>query len=83
MKYVRQYFTDGTLPKPGTVCEVKLGPFDSFEGGFRSTEDEDAQGRLDMDLDMNEEDRKLLSAVRELSSSSPFTTKFHPPFSMY
>lgn len=62
-KYIRQYFTDGTLPKSGTMCETDLGPFDSVKEG--STED--AQGKLLMD--MNEEDKLLLSAIRELSSS--------------
>ena len=71
-KYIRQYFADGILPKPGTVCEVDLGPFDSVKEG--STED--AQGRLHMD--MNEEDKQLLNAIRELSSL-PFTN-FYPPF---
>ncbi|KAF8813567.1 hypothetical protein BYT27DRAFT_7044549, partial [Phlegmacium glaucopus] len=27
VKHVRQYFTDGKLPEPGTVCEVDAGPF--------------------------------------------------------
>ena len=76
MKYVQQYFTDGTLPKPGTICEADLGPFDTVAEG--SAED-DAQRRLHMD--MNEEDKLLLSAIRELSSSQ--FTNFHPPFSTY
>ena len=37
---------------------------------------EDSQGRLHMD--MNEEDKQLLSAIRELSSSR---FNFYPPFS--
>ena len=74
MKYIRQYFTDGTLPSPGTVCEAELGPFDSIKEGFM----EDAQERLHMD--MNEEDKQLLSAIRELSSFQ--FTNFYPPFSM-
>ena len=68
---------DGTLPKPGTVCEPDLGPFDSVEEG--SMEDVSAQGRLY--LDMNEEDKQLLSAMRELSSSQ--YTNFYPSFSTY
>ncbi|KAF8816530.1 hypothetical protein BYT27DRAFT_7077074 [Phlegmacium glaucopus] len=70
MKYIQQYFADGTLPKPGTVCQADLGPFD--QGSL--VELEQAQGTLDMD----EEDRKLFSAIRELSSS-PFT-RFGPRF---
>jgi len=71
-KYIRQYFTDGTLPKPGTVCEADLGPFDSVREEFT----EDAQGKLH--IDMNEEDKQLLSAIRELSSSQ--FTNFYPSF---
>ena len=63
---------DGTLPKVGTVCQTDLEPFDSVEDGLR----EDAQGRLLMD--MNEEDKLLLSAIKRLSSSSsPFSTNFY------
>ena len=76
MKYVRQYFTNGTLPKPGTICEPNIELFDSVTEG--STED-DAQRRLHMDI--NEEDKLLLSAIRELSSSQ--FTNFHSPFSTY
>ena len=71
-KYVRQYFTDGTLPKPGTVCETDLGPFDSDYVKEGSTED--PQGWLHMD--MNEEDKQLMSAIRELSSSQITNFKF-------
>ena len=63
---------DGTLPEVGTVCQADLGPFDSFEEGSQG----DTQERLDMD--MNEEDKFLLSAMQRLSSS-PFTN-FNPPF---
>ena len=76
-KYVRQYFTDGTLPKPGTVCEADLDPFDSDFVKEGSTED--VQGRLQVDMD--EEDKQLMSAIRELSSSQ--FTNFYPPFSTY
>ena len=68
---------DGTLPKPGTMCEVDLGPFDFVEEG--SMEDSDAQARLHKD--MNEEDKELLRAIRELSSSQ--FTNFYPSFSTY
>ena len=72
VKYVRQYFVDGTLPQAGTVCQPNLGPFDTIEENLR----EDAQGRLHMN--MNEEDEVLLSAILELSSLS--FTSFRPPF---
>ena len=57
------------------MCEADFGPFDSVEEDFM----EDAQGRLYMD--MNEEDKQLLSAIRELSSSQ--FTNFYPFFSRY
>ena len=70
---------DGTLPKPGTICEVDLGPFDSVKE--ESMPVEDAQGRLH-NMDMNDEDKQLLNAIRELSSSQ--FTNFYPRFfSMY
>ena len=62
------------MPKPGTVCEADLGPFDPDVEISLSVED--AQGRLHI----NEEDRQLLSAIRELSSRSQFTN-FYPRFS--
>ena len=74
-KYVRQYFTDGTLPKLGTMCEADLGPFNSATA-VKEGSTEDAQGRLHMD--MNDEDKQLLNAIRELSSL-PFTN-FYPLF---
>jgi hypothetical protein len=40
---------------------------------------EDAQGRLHMDI--NEEDKQLLNALRELSSSQ--FTNFYPRFGTY
>ena len=64
------------MPKLGsTVCETDLGPFDSV----KEESTEDAQGRLHMD--MYEEDKQLLSAIRELSSSQ--FTNFNPLFSPY
>ena len=43
---------------------------------------EDAQGRLlHMDITMNEEDKQLLSAIRELSTSQ--FTNFFPSLSTY
>ena len=59
------------------MCEADLGPFDSVEEGSM----EDAQARLHMDSDTNEEDKKLLRAIRELISSH--FTKFYPSFSTY
>ena len=72
-KYIRQYFTDGILPKPGTICQADSAPFDSVKGGSM----EDAQGgHVDT---VNEEDTQLLSAIRELSTSQ-FFKKIYPRF---
>lgn len=61
MNYIRQYFTEGTLPEPGTVCEVDARPFDQEEG----LEEGAAQGRLTMH--MSEEDKPIFIALKELS----------------
>ena len=58
--HVRQYFIDGKLPEPGTVCEVDAGPFDDEEGLEEGT----AQDRLTMH--MNEEDKVIFNALKEL-----------------
>ena len=61
------------------MCEVDLGPFDAVD---LEEFTEDAQGRLlHMDI-MNEEDKQLLSAIRELSTSQ-FTNFFPSSFSTY
>lgn len=72
MKHVQQYFLDGTLPKPGTVCQVNLGPFDPVE------QVELEQGQIPLNTGINEEDRSIFNAIRELSSS-PFA-RFGPQF---
>jgi hypothetical protein len=55
-KYVRQYFLNGTLPEPGTVCPVIAPPF--------SVNDLDAAGDAQAVLSLSTEDRTLLEAVR-------------------
>ena len=57
------------------MCEADFGPFDSVEEDFM----EDAQGRLYMD--MNEEDKQLLRAIRD--SAALILLKFYPSFSTY
>ena len=61
------------------MCEADLGPFDSDSdsANLKEGSTEDAQGTLLMDT--NEEDKQLLSAIRELSSSQ--FTNFFPSFS--
>ncbi|KAJ7755225.1 TAP-like protein-domain-containing protein [Mycena metata] len=65
-KYVHDYFVDGTLPPPGTVCPVIAGPFPAVdvETGM------DAQAILTLSA----ADRSLLEAVRE--SSMNFNVRF-------
>ena len=56
------------------MCEANFGPFDTVKEEFT----DDGQGRLHMD--MNEEDKQLLSAIQDLSSSQ--FTSFYPSFSL-
>jgi hypothetical protein len=56
---VQQYFIDGKLPEPGTVCEVDAGPFDKEE----DLEERVMQGRLAM----SEADKSIFNAQKELS----------------
>lgn len=58
-KYIRGYFHNGTLPEPGTICQVEdqIWPVDGIEGGGERI------GKL------SNEDAKLLDAARGLSRS--------------
>ncbi|KAJ7165569.1 TAP-like protein-domain-containing protein [Mycena crocata] len=60
-KYVRQYFLEGTLPKPGTVCPVIGSPF--------PTDDVQAAADAQTVLSLSVEDQNLLEAVRRLAKS--------------
>ena len=62
------------------MCEADLGPFDFFINSKRGSV-EDAQGKLHKDMSLNEEDKQLLSAIRDLSISQ--ISRFFPSFSMY
>ncbi|KAI0665892.1 alpha/beta-hydrolase [Trametes maxima] len=55
-KYVRAYFVNGTLPEPGTVCEVDELPFVGSAGDVRA---------------MSKEDTELLDALKGLSTEVP------------
>ena len=57
------------------MCQVDSKPFDAVEQG---SPEEMAQGRLN--IDMNEEDKLLLSAMQELSRSG--FTYSRPPFGL-
>ncbi|KAJ7499673.1 TAP-like protein-domain-containing protein [Mycena latifolia] len=61
-KYIRQYFLEGTLPEPGTVCPVigSLFPTDDFQSSA------DAQAVLSLSA----ADRALFDAVNELAMTS-------------
>ncbi|KAJ7643513.1 TAP-like protein-domain-containing protein [Roridomyces roridus] len=59
-KHIRRYFREGVLPRDGTVCSTDEGPFDSsFLGGD--------EGDVVFDVDLGQEDRILLEAVRRLA----------------
>ena len=62
------------------MCEADLGPFDFFIDSKRRSV-EDAQGKLHMDMSLNEEDKQLLSAIRDISISQ--ISRFFPSFSMF
>ncbi|KAJ7031110.1 TAP-like protein-domain-containing protein [Mycena alexandri] len=60
-KHVRQYFLDGILPPPDTVCPVIASPFPAED--FKTGMDQQAV------LALSAADRSLSEAVRELSMS--------------
>ncbi|KAJ7083181.1 TAP-like protein-domain-containing protein [Mycena belliarum] len=68
-KYIRQYFLDGSLPAPGTVCPVigSLFPADTVQATA------DAAQAV---LGLSQEDRALFDAVRQLAMTSDFTFRF-------
>lgn len=61
-KYIRDYFIDGTLPPPGTVCEPISQPFPS---SATSTGDSGDQALLSANLTPDE--MEILEAVLQLS----------------
>ncbi|KAF8994596.1 TAP-like protein-domain-containing protein [Cyathus striatus] len=61
-KYVREYFQDGTLPKPGTVCPVDEEIFSSTQGSIHSSQTQLSEGRSELD-------NSLLQAIRSISLS--------------
>jgi pimeloyl-ACP methyl ester carboxylesterase len=68
MKYIREYFVDGTLPDLGTVCEPIGKPFESpaSEMGFG----EDANQRA-LVAGMTGDEQEIFVAISELSKT-PF-----------
>ncbi|KAJ6582253.1 TAP-like protein-domain-containing protein [Mycena capillaripes] len=60
-KHIRNYFLDGTLPPPETVCSVIAGPFPSDELYAKSGADAQAP------FNGAAEDRVLVDAIRELA----------------
>jgi hypothetical protein len=72
-KYIRQYFVDGTLPDPGTVCEPIGKPF-SMSG--LDSEEDSRQRALTADTQTGD-DQDIYAAIFELSKIpviSPFLT---------
>ncbi|KAF7364685.1 Abhydrolase-4 domain-containing protein [Mycena venus] len=60
-KYIRQYFVNGTLPEPDTVCPVISTPFPTAAGDLYKMMDTQAV------FSLSDEDHNLLEAVRELA----------------
>ncbi|KAF9475278.1 hypothetical protein BDN70DRAFT_883911 [Pholiota conissans] len=61
-KYIRDYFIDGTLPEPGTVCETLMPPFPSAGVGVKEL---DTQAIWS--TSMTAEERDITEAILELS----------------
>ncbi|KAJ7083144.1 TAP-like protein-domain-containing protein [Mycena belliarum] len=61
-KHIRQYFLNGLLPEPGTVCPVIASPFPTDD--LRSSAD------VQRVFSLSEEDRILSNVVRELAMTS-------------
>ncbi|KAF9475282.1 hypothetical protein BDN70DRAFT_898293 [Pholiota conissans] len=63
-KYVRDYFIDGTLPEPGTVCQPVTQPFPSAETrvGYASEQ-------AILSENMAAEDKDIFEAIFELSKN--------------
>ncbi|KAF5336901.1 hypothetical protein D9611_003052 [Ephemerocybe angulata] len=72
-RYIRQYFQDGTLPTPGTVCEpVVKNPFYKVPGRF------DAEDQTPLQLGVEPQDAELWNAVLEMSEGlRPSLSEFH------
>ncbi|KJA18191.1 hypothetical protein HYPSUDRAFT_45508 [Hypholoma sublateritium FD-334 SS-4] len=67
-KYIRDYFVDGTLPPPGTVCEPVSQPFPPAEMSIGDVEE---QALLSANLTPDEVD--ILEAVLQLSKDPGIT----------
>ncbi|PPR04801.1 hypothetical protein CVT26_012974 [Gymnopilus dilepis] len=61
-KYIRQYFTDGSLPKPGTVC-------DAIEDTFPGSPAEGPRQAVFLSS-LSKDDREIFNAISELSKAS-------------
>ncbi|TFK35059.1 TAP-like protein-domain-containing protein [Crucibulum laeve] len=67
-QHVRDYFLNGVLPKPGTICSVSTTPFP------RKTLDGEEQFPLGQA--MTEEERSMFHAIHALSKTYPITAPF-------
>ncbi|KAF4622312.1 hypothetical protein D9613_009057 [Agrocybe pediades] len=84
MIHIREYFTSGKLPPPGTVCEVDSTPFSRPPGAPRANKaSSEAQKVFDSNLNSSaqralegasEEEEKMLQAITELSRNYPVHT---------
>ncbi|KAF9544545.1 hypothetical protein CPC08DRAFT_716471 [Agrocybe pediades] len=68
--HIREYFTSGKLPPPGTVCEVDSTPFSHLPGAPRANKATAAQKVFDSQSVLegaNDEEDEMLQAIMELS----------------
>lgn len=64
-KAVRDYFVDGVMPAPDTVCEREIAPFDIPLTGLYNGSYYDSLGRRALEL--SEDDQELLSIMYEVA----------------
>ncbi|KAF7355564.1 Abhydrolase-4 domain-containing protein [Mycena sanguinolenta] len=64
-KYIRQYFLNGTLPEPGTVCPVDVPLFPS-SSDFAGEQDED---EVQTSFTLSAADRGLFEAAKTLAQT--------------
>ncbi|KAF8959383.1 TAP-like protein-domain-containing protein [Flammula alnicola] len=63
-KYVRDYFIDGTLPEPGTVCQPIGQPFP-----ISDLNSEEAQNQAVLTSNLTPDEKEIYAAILELSKT--------------
>ncbi|KAF8960263.1 TAP-like protein-domain-containing protein, partial [Flammula alnicola] len=75
-KYVREYFIDGTLPQPGTICQPVGQPFP-----VSGLNPEEAHNQAVFTLNMTPDEKEIYAAILELSKT-PGIIPFRVPLSL-